>query len=404
VEVKGVEKRKFEKIMPRSTIIFILVLAVLASVLGYNYFARPFADYQAAQTELAEPTVSEEGKTDSDLKLAEESLSDQELAQLIALPYLFEVKNSSTQSATLSWIDKNQPGVVTLFGVKISTNSAKSVIDKINSSFNDDLSPLIAVDHEGGSVQRLSGIGFTDLPSWRSVCDVSSAQRQNLLATSAQELSQVGVDVVFAPVVDIASQSAVLKDRVCSSDSDIVTKRAAEFIDIFAQQKIISAIKHFPGIGSISKNLHHNFDEVSLEEDEVLVFKNLLEKYQLLGVMSAHVSVRGRYEDVPCSLNRDCIDDLIEYFPNALVFTDALDMDSAGYAGVAEESISLAQRSVLAIKAGNDVLVFGPNVELDEIDEVFSALKTAYKSDEEFQHQAEKSVKKILQYKEILRQ
>ena len=63
METKRVKKRKARKVkevMPRSTIIFLFILAVLASVLGYNYFARPFAGYQAAQTELAEPVVIKE--------------------------------------------------------------------------------------------------------------------------------------------------------------------------------------------------------------------------------------------------------------------------------------------------------------------------------------------------------
>jgi beta-N-acetylhexosaminidase len=402
VEAKRVKKRKIRKvkgIMPRSTTVFLLVLAVLASTLGYNYFARPFADYQAAQTESV--VVEEEVVVDSesDKKL----LSTQDLAQLIAFSYSLDT-SESTQSALLSWISQNQPGVVTLFGSQISTSSARFAVNRISADFNNKLQPLVAVDHEGGSVQRLAGVGFTDLPSWKSICVASSTQRQNLLEASAREISQVGVELVFAPMIDIASQSAVLKDRVCSSDPEIVKVRAAEFIDTFAQQKIISVIKHYPGIGSISKDLHRSFDEVDLGEEEVLVFKDLLEAYPLLGVMSAHVGVLGRYEDEPCSLNNDCIDDLTNYFPNTLVFTDALDMKSAGYIGNNKELSSLAQRAILAIKAGNDVLVFGPNVELDEFDKVLSALKIAYDSDVDFQKQAEKSVQKIRQYKEIIRQ
>lgn len=381
--------------MPRSTIIFILVLTVLASLLGYNYFTRPFAGLETVQVEQVEPV---EVETD----LTAETITDQELAQLIAFPYSL-TQDTSTQSAKLSWIRLNQPGVVTLFGQNIASASAQSAIAKINSGFDSQLSPLIAVDHEGGSVQRFSGAGFTDLPSWRTVCAASSTQRQNLLTTSAQELSQLGVEVVFAPVIDVASQSAVLRDRVCAPDSALVTERAMEFIDIFGQQKIISVIKHYPGIGSISTDLHRQFDQVSLTEGEILIFKDILEEYPLLGVMSAHVGVRDLYEDIPCSLNEDCVDDLTSHFPQTLVFTDALDMDSAGYVAGSKELRPLAQRAVLALKAGNDVLVFGPNVELAELEEVFSALKIAYQTDQDFQVQAQKSVRKIRQYKEFLR-
>ncbi|MBT3249162.1 MAG: glycoside hydrolase family 3 protein [Candidatus Pacebacteria bacterium] len=385
--------------MPRSTIFFLLILTIIASALGYNYFARPFSNYQAAQIELTELIPEEE---ENNSESAEETFSDQDLAQLIAFPYSLD-DNQSTQSASLSWIKLNQPGLITLFGSKVSTAAAKIATDKISSSFDDESEPLIAVDHEGGSVQRLSGSGFTSLPSWKSICAAGSTQRQDLLSASAQELSRAGVDLVFAPVIDIASQSAILKDRICSSNPETVIARATEFIDIFAQQKIIPVIKHYPGIGSTSRDLHFSFDEVNLKEEEILVFKDILEEYPLIGVMSAHVGVKDRYEDEPCSLNVDCIDDLTGFFPGVIVFTDALDMDSAGYAGEDKELIILAERAVSAIKAGNNVLVFGPNIELGEFDEVIAALKTAYELDEDFQKQAQQSIKKIRQYKEVLK-
>ncbi|MBT3511894.1 MAG: hypothetical protein HN846_02545, partial [Candidatus Pacebacteria bacterium] len=150
--------------MPRSTIFFLLILTIIASALGYNYFARPFSNYQAAQIELTELIPEEE---ENNSESAEETFSDQDLAQLIAFPYSLD-DNQSTQSASLSWIKLNQPGLITLFGSKVSTAAAKIATDKISSSFDDESEPLIAVDHEGGSVQRLSGSGFTSLPSWKS--------------------------------------------------------------------------------------------------------------------------------------------------------------------------------------------------------------------------------------------
>ncbi len=401
MEIKRTKERKVRKepsIMPRSTMVFLLVLAILASILGYNYFARPFTAYQAVQTELATSAPQEEAKVEPD----KERVTTQDLAQLLAFSYLLNDTDSS-QSAVLDWVNTHKPGVVTLFGSKITLTAAQAAIEQINSRLDRDVQPLMAVDHEGGSVQRLSGSGFTSLPSWQSLCVAEAEQRHDLLTASAQQLSQTGIDLVFAPVVDLAINNAVLKNRICASDPTVVTQRAVEFIDIFAQQHIMSVIKHYPGIGHISRDPHRNFDEVDLSDADILVFKNLLEAYPLLGVMSAHVGVVGRYEDQPCSLNLDCVDDLTDFVPQALVFTDALDMNAAGYIGQNEQLISLAERAVMAIKAGNDVLVFGPQVNLNEFDEVLLALKNAYESDEEFRQQAEKSVRKIRQYKEILR-
>ena len=400
MEVTRAEEGKTQKIMPRSTVVFILVLTVLALILGYNYFAQPFAGFNPVS--VGDQPITNK-RTINQLKTVEEPISEGELSQLIALPYLFS-DDESTQAAVLSWIIQNQPGVVTLFGEKISSTAASLAIKKINENFDHETRPLIVVDHEGGSVQRLSGIGFTDLPSWKLVCAMDQAQRKNLLSTSARELSQVGIEMVFSPVIDIASRSAILKDRICSSDPDVTTQRATEFIEIFGQQKVWPIVKHFPGIGSVSRDLHLQYDEVVLSEQDILPFKNLLGTYPLLGVMSTHVGVKDRYEDIPCSLNSDCIEDLNDHFPQALVFTDALDMGSAGDYPEAEKPLSLSERSVLAITAGNDVLVFGPNVKLTEIEEVSAALVAAYKSDERFQQQVQKSLQKIRQYKVFLRQ
>ncbi len=70
------------------------------------------------------------------------------------------------------------------------------------------------VDHEGGSVQRLNGEGFTILPSWKRMCNQTAELRQSSLASSAAELAAVGIDVVLAPVVDVSHSNIVLRDRV----------------------------------------------------------------------------------------------------------------------------------------------------------------------------------------------
>jgi len=380
--------------MPRSTIIFILFLSVLATLLGYNYFAHPFANLET------ETFVQEELSPDveSTMVLSDQLEVRQQLTQLMAFPYSTTVSQSS-QSATLNWIKQNQPGTVVLFGEKISTTSAQSAVDKIKASFPDDNLPLVAVDHEGGTVQRLSGAGFTRLPSWKSLCEDSSSTRQNLLSSSAQELSILGINVVFAPVVDVASQSAILRNRVCSADPVAVKDGATEFIEFFTQQQILPVIKHYPGIGSIKKDLHRDFEEVTLTKDDISVFEKLLTSYSSLGVMSAHVGVKDRYEDMPCSLNEDCLDDLDDFFPNALVFSDALDMDSAGYVAQSEELSSLEERALAALKAGNDVLVFGPNVKPEEFDKILQTLEKAFESDSEFKRQVEKSFTKFQIYK-----
>lgn len=391
--------------MPRSTIIFIFILTIIASLLGYNYFAQPFANHQPSSVgQLKSPLVAEKKSATADDKenLVNQLSPKQQILQLIAAPYLLPDKDS-TESGLLAWIGENKPGVVTLFGENISTNSAQVMVENIDYSVNEQWQPLIAVDHEGGSVQRLSGAGFTDLPSWEALCETTADNRQQLLTASAAELSQAGINIVLAPVLDIASQSAVLGSRICSSDPEITAQRAAEYINIFNQQNIVSVIKHFPGIGSAATDLHREYDEVAITEPEILVFKEILDNYQQLGVMTAHVGVKDLYQDQPCSLNPDCVSDLTDHFAEALVFSDALEMKAAGHQPDSEELSSLGSRAVAAVAAGNDVLLFGPSINEKDLDEIEAALMVEYEINEEFRQQVVSSVEKILAYKKLFR-
>ncbi len=388
--------------MPRSTVVFLFVLAIIASLLGYNYFAQPFADKSEALRDIQD--VGEIGAEIVDDTQAElPKATEKDLAQLIAFPYLVEEK-ASTESTSLAWIAKNNPGAVALFGEKISSSAASLAIKDVTQDLDQKSKPIIVVDHEGGSVQRLSGQGFTVLPSWKSFCALEKEKRNDLLTVSAKELAEVGIEMVFAPVVDIASQSAVLKNRICSADPTVTTLRSQEFIEAFGQQKIFSVIKHFPGIGSVSKDLHHYYDEVEVTEPELEIFQELLSSYPIMGVMSTHVGVKNFYEGQPCSLNRDCVEDLTGNFLTSLIFSDALDMESAGYIAEQDELLPLAERAVAAVLAGNDILVFGPEVTVGEIDLVLITLKKYFREDLLFQEQVETSLNKINRYKDYLRQ
>jgi len=409
--------------MNRSTLIFIIFLGLLASLLGYNYFFHPFADRSA--TDRSQIIGTNELAPSPSPELLMQLTAREQIVQLVAFPYLISAIEStqpaesiqsaestqsadstqpaeSTQSASLDWIKTNQPAVVVLFGEKISTPSALMSVNKINSAYPENTRPLIGVDHEGGSVQRLSGAGFTRLPNWQTLCASSALPRQELLKKSAQELAGIGVNIIFAPVIDVASQSAVLGNRVCSARAETVVSRATELIDIFHNNQILPVIKHFPGIGGVEVDLHHNFATAKLVPDDILVFKELLATYPNLGVMSTHVGVKGLYEDVPCSLNPDCMGDLRDFFPEALVFSDALDMDSAGYRKDAEELISFSQRAINALLAGNDVLIFGPKVTPAEIEEIVAELVRVYEVNPQLQDRVQSSLAKLWLYKKSL--
>lgn len=377
------------------TALFILLLALLAGLLGYNYYAKPFAQLQPV-VELMQPTPTPPVTEDPAAAILANLSTQEKVAQLIAFPLNLSTAES-TISADLDWVRLHQPGVVTLFGNQISTSSAQAAVAEIKteSALHQ---PLVAVDHEGGLVQRLSGAGFTQLPSWQQLCNLAENEREEWLSSSAQELQAAGIDIVFAPVVDVASSSSSLGNRICSSDPEVIIARAGELIEQYANYQLLPVLKHFPGIGSARTDLHFNFARVELTEADLIVYQRLLSQYDYLGVMTTHVGIVNRFDEVPCSLNRTCLQDLTTNFNSTLIFTDALDMAAAGHQAETAELKSLPVRAEEALRAGNDVLVFGPLVSSQEIDEVMAQLILNYEQDETFKERVDESVKKILSY------
>ncbi len=408
--------------MRRSTLIFLLILAVLAGLLGYNYFVQPFADLkpetESALTETPETQLS----ADPIMNLTPTQLVTQLIAYPLALEDLVASFSSDTPSPQLTWIEQYQPGSVLIFGSELSSSSAQLAETQLEqlAKKSDESWPVpwLIVDHEGGSVQRLSGEGFTWLPSWRQLCQTETEFARELLNTSAQELAASGLDVVLSPVVDLATGSGQLGSRTCDADPNQVIDRAQDYIRSFKAAGILPVIKHFPGIGRVEVDLHDQFANVSLTASDLRVFERLLNQDRSLGVMVTHVGVANQYPDKPCSLNHDCVTDLSQYFPGVLVISDALEMTAAGVfpdqvatAAASEASsstnkekpqpLSLAKRAVAAVAAGNNLLTFSTQVTNAELDLVVQALVEAYQQHPDFAQQVEASVKKLWQYRQL---
>ncbi|HOZ03006.1 MAG TPA: glycoside hydrolase family 3 N-terminal domain-containing protein [Candidatus Woesebacteria bacterium] len=377
------------------TRILIVVLALLAVVSGYNYLFHPFASWTNIDaTQMNQNSVSPSPSpepVDPLVELIEKLSPEQKIAQLISLPLTLPTVSSNSANLTKPLDDQQiglltllRPGFVLIYGEKINFDQVSAAIEQINQVFSQtEFKPAIMVDHEGGSVQRLGGEGFTRLPSWRSYCQLPLGEREELLAESARELSSAGINIVLAPVLDVATQSSVLKDRVCSGDPMQVAQAGAEFVRIFQSYQILPVLKHYPGIGSITKDLHTSFDTRAVKENDLLVFDLILDKYSRLGVMSGHMGTAPLNPDIPCSLSPDCLNILSTTHPRTLVFSDDLLMESARYNATSQKYDKLLGQVVQeAVKAGNQVLIFGKNAEPEEIIEVQTALMELYNQEE----------------------
>lgn len=214
---------------------------------------------------------------------------------------------------------------------------------------------LLAVDQEGGRVQRLRR-GFVRLPAMRALADNDNAahlaeQCGWLMAT---EVLAVGLDLSFAPVLDLDHQrSAVVGSRSFAADSEQACLLAGAFIRGMRAAGMAATGKHFPGHGWAEADSHVAIptDERSLAEirdKDLLPFQRLGD--QLAAVMPAHV-IYPQVDSQPAGFSRRWLQDILrgELGFRGVIFSDDLSMAGAHVAGDA------ANRIEAALSAGCDM-------------------------------------------------
>lgn len=291
-------------------------------------------------------------------------------------------------------------GYITLFGEQLAKQEVAFFITQLQQQRSSEQLALdVLVDHEGGVVQRLSGEGFTVLPSWRTICNSSIEDGLRYFSLSAQELSEVGITYVLGPVVDVGTSDA-MGDRICSTDPTTVVAASASFIEAYLDSGITPVIKHFPGLGSLQQDLHTQFDSVVITEKDTEPFKEILDEFSSVAVMSTHVGVENQDAEIPCSFSSDCVGELASVYPNVLKFVDALDMEASLSSASESAQLSvLADASRRAILAGHEVLLYGPAVSMEELVQVSDQLTALYTQDSEFAQQVDRSVKRVVESK-----
>lgn len=220
---------------------------------------------------------------------------------------------------------------------------------------------LIAVDHEGGRVQRFRD-GFTRLPPVRLLGRRYDLDRKDALAKAhvigwlmAAELRAVGVDFSFAPCVDLDyGLSEIIGDRAFHRDPQAVAALAGAYLAGMREAGMAAVAKHFPGHGAVRADSHVALpvDRRPLADMEAdLSPYRLLIETQLPGIMAAHVEYSA-VDALPASLSRRWITDVLR---GSLGFHGCVFADDLSMAGAAAFGTVL-ERARLALAAGCDVL------------------------------------------------
>jgi beta-N-acetylhexosaminidase len=223
--------------------------------------------------------------------------------------------------------------------------------------------PLIAVDHEGGRVQRFLE-GFTRLPPMRAlgrIHDRNPALAANLAGAIgvvlAAELAAHGVDFSFAPVLDLDfGSSSVIGDRAFHSDPAAVAGLAGALVDGLARAGMAAVGKHFPGHGYVRADSHHEVpvddrDLAAIEAADLIPYRALIGR-GLAGIMPAHV-IYPRIDARPAGFSPVWLKDVLRgrLGFDGVVFSDDLSMEGAAVAG------GIVDRARAAFAAGCDLVL-----------------------------------------------
>jgi beta-N-acetylhexosaminidase len=220
---------------------------------------------------------------------------------------------------------------------------------------------LVTVDHEGGRVQRFRK-GFTVLPSLRTIgrqYDVDAAAGRQLARQCgwlmAAELRAVGIDMSFAPCVDLDyGVSSVIGDRAFHRDPRVVAELAIAHMGGMREAGMTATAKHFPGHGAVAPDSHVAMpvDRRALADldEDLYPYRRLIDN-GLASVMAAHV-VFSDVDPLPAGFSRRWLQDELrgQLGFGGAIFTDDLSMAGAGVVG------DMTQRAQAALEAGCDVL------------------------------------------------
>lgn len=266
----------------------------------------------------------------------------------------------------------NTGGVILFTRNFESIEQLESLTAEIHSLRNPHL--LIAVDHEGGRVQRFHD-GFTRLPSMATYGRIyrgNKNQAKQLAEKTgwlmASECLATGIDFSFAPILDLGHGiSGVIGDRAFDSSVDIVTVLAHEFMHGMKRAGMAATGKHFPGHGSVKEDSHvgHPIDKRSLADimmEDIIPFERMI-NYGLTAIMPAHV-VYPQVDDNAAGYSEKWLQNILrkQLKFEGVIFSDDLSMEAAAPAG------GYVERAQKALEAGCDmVLVCNHSAEAKEV-------------------------------------
>lgn len=225
---------------------------------------------------------------------------------------------------------------------------------------------LVSITQEGGVVNRLkTKYGFPAMPSAEYLGRLDNMDSTKFYGDNiAYTLSRLGININFAPVLDVYSPTNPVlgsRERTYSDKTEIIVKHAAQTIASHQYFGVNTVVKHFPGHGSSTEDSHLGLTDVSKtwNKEELEPYRTLIRRGMVQGVMTAHI-VNTSLDDknLPATLSKKVITGLLR---RKLRFKGVIFSDDMHMKAISAE-YGLKDALELAINAGVDVLLFSGNI------------------------------------------
>lgn len=272
--------------------------------------------------------------------------------------------------------------------------------------------PFIAIDQEGGLVERLTeAVGFTEVPSAERMAASDPQAAMRTYADLGARLHGVGFNLNFGPVVDLAvnpdNPVIVRHGRSFGSDSMTVSEFAGAFVMGHRNSGVLTALKHFPGHGSSAADSHEGFTDVSTSwaEAELDPFRRLKNNGLIDMIMSGHLynpayrpgAAGGEF---PASLSQFWIQTVLrdEMGFDGVVISDDMEM------GAIRQNYAFADAIRMAVMAGTDILLFSNTADARTslATEIQAILVAEAEANPNFRRRIEESYQRIMSLKATL--
>lgn len=317
----------------------------------------------AATTSAAPSPEASPTPTAPAARLCEELVSGMTLAQRVGQLYMVGVSTTGLDEATASAIRDTHTGSAVLLGNSTAGAAAiTTVVDDVAALGTAAVPVLVAVDQEGGRVQRLKGPGFSDIPAAVDQATLPEGGLRDAALGWGEELAAVGIHYNLAPVADVVPEAKASSNapigalkRNYGNDRETAARGVTEFVEGMTEAGLATSLKHFPGLGKVTENTDFgaakDTDVVPGDEDWSVFTAGIA-----AGASSVMVS-SGVFENLDPK-NEGVFSSVIvtDFLRGELGFDKVVIADDLG-AAVAVKDIPAAERGTRFIRAGGDLAI-----------------------------------------------